>query len=116
MDKETICDNSEVAAENRRSCDAQGIGYLIRGLGQMGLWPLPEPSFVTDVSLEDLSSMLSNIQFDTYYHKYYKKTRCGDYCSKLPTYFKAAVEQVISKHPATLIEAHQRHLGAQSKR
>lgn len=109
MVPETVCENSEVSVENRRSCDAQGIGYLIRGLGQLGLWPLPETSFVTDVNLEDISSMFSSIHFDIFYHKYWMKGRSGENCNKLGTQFKVSVKRIINEHAAALIDAHQRH-------
>jgi len=113
--KEFICSNTDANEIDRRSCDAQGVGYLIRGLGQHGMWPLSNEAFTTDLSVIGFRNELLAIPFEEYFHKY-ERRKGGTHCKKFATTIKDMLGQINFNCPGVLTETHQRHLDEQSKK
>ena len=109
LGKEGFCDKPTGTSQ----CDAFTLGSFMKGLGNVGLWPLPEQLSTLETSAQALADALLVIHFPGYggSNKKANHTDCCVFAAK----FQAMVKNAL-KHIPELLDPQQQHLDEQSRK
>ncbi len=93
-------------------CNAHKLGLLMRKLGELKLWPIPESPAALEMSVSRLAGALHGINFRTYYNANSPASHLS--CSM--AIFTTDLNRLKVKRRLEILNSQRRHLDEQSKK